>query len=248
MPGNMVPRQMFDHTLVPIKSPDRLHLLDYHAAPAAGITFEAGACLSLNSAGNFTTGAAQGATAVRPMPMFALQGTSNYSANSDAGNISGGVNSALPATGLFELETTEFVNQTYKPNDLLKPGTGDHLAKVMKLNAAPYGIYPVCGCVSKGLRYNRDNKRVLCFWTMFLPAGLNSSSSSSSSSSMSSSSLSSSSLSSSSSSLSLSSSSLSSSSLSLSSSSLSSSSLSLSSNSSSSNSSSSQSSSSAQGD
>ena len=219
MPGNLVPAQMYDHLLVIVKSPDRLWLVDHHAAPAAGQSYNGGSLLSLDSNAEFTVGLPVGQTGVRPMPVFAIQGTDNYSANSDVNNLSGGVNSGLVATGLFEIETTEYVSQTYKPNDLLTGATGAALGKVIKAGVSPYGDVPMCGVVSKGVNTNHDGKSVLRFWTVYLPAGVNASSSSSS--------VSSSSLSSSLSSSSNSSSSNSSSSNSLSSSSLSSSSASL---------------------
>ena len=172
--GTLVPSQMYDHTLVTVKGPPRLNRLDFSAAPAASQTILQGACVSINSAGAIVEGCVVGVAANRPMPMWAIQATDDFDANSDVGNISGGVQSAVVATGGFEIETTEFVNSptTYAPNDLLKPGLTTNLGKVMLATVPPYGVEVVVGCVSKIKATNRDGVTVLRFWTMFLPASL----------------------------------------------------------------------------
>lgn len=170
--GTLVPAQMYDHTLVSVKGPDRLNRLDFSAAPADNSTILPGAVVSIDASSNIVEGCAVGIDANRPMPMFALQGTDDFDANSDVGNISGGVQSALVATGGFEIETTEFVDTTYAPNDLLTAGTAGDLGLVTLATVPPYGTELVLGCVSKAVATNRDGVSVLRFWTMFLPASL----------------------------------------------------------------------------
>ena len=188
MPGNLVPAQMYDHSCVIVKSVDKLYLTDYAAAPAAGQTYRSGAVISLDSSGKFVKGLPVGQQGVRPMPMLAIQGTDNFSANSDVNNISGGVNSGYVCSAGYEIETTEYVPGAYVPNDLLTGATAGDIGKLKKAAVSPDGLVPVCGVVSKGKNTNHDGVVVLRFWTVYLPAGSQASSSSSSSSSMSSSS------------------------------------------------------------
>ena len=181
MPGNLVPAQMYDHSCVIVKSVDRLYVTDYAAKPAAGQTFDNGALVSLNSHGQFIVGLPRGQTAMRPMPFIAIQGTKNFSANSDVNNVSGGVNSAYVCSAGFEIESTEYSGATFHPNDLLT-GSLASPGKIAAAGVSPYKAVPMCGVVSKGLNKNHDGVSVLRFWTVFLPAGTNGSSSSSSSS------------------------------------------------------------------
>ena len=169
--GNLTPGSMFGHLLDVIKGPDKMHRLDFSVAPLAGeLIYEGGLC-SLNSSGLLVAGCAVGATANRPMPIFALQSWNDFDANSDIGNISGGTMSGLVAIGGFEISTTEFDSTaSYAPNDLLKPGLTDKLGKVVKATTVPYAAEPVVGCVSKGKATNVDGASMLSFWTMFLPA------------------------------------------------------------------------------
>jgi hypothetical protein len=184
--GTLTPAQMFDHSLNVIKGPSLMHRLDFHAAPAAGQAIAAGSVCSLNSNGQLVAGCGAGAAMNRPMPMFAIQNVDDFDANSDVGNISGGVMSAVVATGGFEIETTEYVTgSTYNPNDLLT-ASGASAGDVDRMSESPYGGQVAVGSVSTGTSTNADGKSALRFWTLFLPAGPatadNSSSSNSSSS------------------------------------------------------------------
>ena len=173
--GNLTPAQMYEHTLVTIKGPSRLNRLDYAVAPKALEAIKPGMAVSLDStAGTMIAGVPAGAAGNRPMPMFAIQDTNAFDANSDVNNMSGGVQSALVATGGFELESTEFLsaNTVYPPNTLLKAGTtSSHVGRIEPAAVSPYGAIPVVGVVSKGVSTNRDGISVLRFWTVYLPAG-----------------------------------------------------------------------------
>lgn len=173
--GNMVPAQMFDHSLDVVKGPSLMHRLDYHAAPLAGEPLVAGSLCSLNAAGQLIAGCPAGADQIRPMPMFAIQSINDFDANSDVGNISGGVMSAVVATGGFEIETTEYnTSGNFLPNTLLTAGAVD--GEVDAASGSPYGDEPIVGVVSTGAGLNADSKQVLRFWTVFLPASVNESS------------------------------------------------------------------------
>lgn len=169
--GTLTPGSMFSHLMTPIKGPNKMNRLDKSVAPKASEEIHEGALCSLHSTGTLIAGCAAGSTANRPMPMFAIQDTNDFDANSDSGNISGGVQSALVATGGFEISTSEYStvgSPTYNPNDLLTDGTA---GLVKKATAAPYGAQQIVGCVSDGVTTNVDGVSVLAFWTMFLPAG-----------------------------------------------------------------------------
>ena len=169
--GNLSPSQMFDHTLNVIKGPSLMHRLDYAAAPKADEEIRPGSVCSIDSNGQLVAGCAAGTAMNHPMPMFAIQDINDFDANSDVGNISGGVMSAVVATGGFEIETTEYVTAgTYNPNDLLTASASSK-GKVARMGEAPYGGQVGIGCVSKGVSTNADGKSVLRFWTVFIPAG-----------------------------------------------------------------------------
>lgn len=177
--GTLTPAQMFDHSLMVVKGPTLMHRLDFHGAPAASQSIYAGSVCSTNSAGLLVAGCSVGNAYNRPMPMFAIQNVNDFDANSDVRNISGGVMSAVVATGGFEIETTEFATGgTYNPNDLLTADTGT-AGLIERCTVPPYSSEVVIGCVSTGRNNNVYNKASLRFWTMFLPAGTPDSSTSS---------------------------------------------------------------------
>jgi len=190
MAGSLVPAQMYDHTLVPVKGAIAPRRLDFAAAPKTGEVIVEGMCCSLNAAGEFIKGCPAGTGGNRPMPIFMINSQDDFDTNSDKGNISGGVMSGLVGSGAFEVESTEFdSDDTYAPNDLLQSANGE----IILLDESPYQALTAVGVVSTGVSTNRDGKSILTFWTEYIPAGLNETLSSSSSSSESSSSESSSS-------------------------------------------------------
>lgn len=169
MAGNLVPDQMFDHTLVPVKGAIAPRRLDYHAAPKAGEDILEGMCCSLDSNGELVKGCPVGAVGNKPMPIFVINSQDDFDTNSDKGNISGGVMSGLVGSGAFEVESTEFeTGSTYNPNDLLQ---GLATGNLDLLGALPYGILTAVGIVSKGVSTNRDGISILTFWTEYIPAG-----------------------------------------------------------------------------
>lgn len=176
MAGTLVPNQMYDHTLVPVKGAIAPRRLDFAAPPKAGEDILEGMCCSLDKdTGELVKGCPQGALGNRPMPIFVINSQDDFDTNSDKGNISGGVMSGLVGSGAFEVETTEFVTGTYEPNDLLQstltvPADPDD-GKLQLAGVAPYGAVPVVGVVSKGVGTNKDGKTVLSFWTEYIPSG-----------------------------------------------------------------------------
>lgn len=185
MPGTLTPGQMFDHTVIELSGRSLTYPLDF-AAPAEptddAAVLQGGIC-SLNAAGNIVTGLGDAVNptvadlgALTPMGLIAIQGRDEFDANSDVGNISGGVQSALVCSGGYEVQTTEFVADTYLPNEPLTWAYGetatpatDYRGLVTKA-AATYSDNHLIGVVSRSEQPNEYNKSVLSFWTVFCPA------------------------------------------------------------------------------
>lgn len=173
--GTLVPSQMFDHNIDVVKGPSLMHRLDFHAAPVAGEAINEGSVMSLNPDGKFIAGCpAGGVAAVQPMPIFAMQGINDFDANSDVGNISGGVMSGYVATGGFEIATTEFdAGGTYLPNTLLtafEGGAAGTEGFLTDATGSAYKLETICGVVSKAAAVNADGKSMLSFWSCYLPS------------------------------------------------------------------------------
>lgn len=175
MAGTLTPGQMFDHSLTELSGRATMHALDFAAAPATGEAMNAGSVMTLNTNGQFIAGMGAGVANTHkyqhraPMAIWALQGTDEFDANSDVGNISGGVQSGIVASGGYEIQTTEYVAGTYRPNDLLTFAVGVHRGDVV-LSKDTYSDCHVVGVVSRGVETDADSKSVLSFWTVFCPA------------------------------------------------------------------------------
>jgi len=175
MAGNLTPGQMFDHSLTELSGRSTMHALDFSAAPAADELVYEGSVMTLDSNSQFVGGMGDGVAATTvyqhnaPMAIFAIQGTNDFDANSDVGNMSGGVQSGIVASGGYEVQTTEFVAGTYAPNDLLTFATGTDRGDVT-ISKDNYSDNHVVGVVSKGVELNADSKSVISFWTVFEPA------------------------------------------------------------------------------
>jgi len=175
MAGNLTPGQMFDHSLTELSGRATMHALDFSAAPAADEEVFEGSVMTLDSNGQFVGGMGAGVANTQlfehnaPMAIFAIQGTNEFDANSDIGNISGGVQSGIVASGGYEVQTTEYVAGTYSPNDLLTFAVGADRGDV-GIARDNYSDCHVVGVVSRGVDTNADNQSVISFWTVFEPA------------------------------------------------------------------------------
>lgn len=176
--------QMYDHKLDPVSGPPPMHRLEYFGPAASGASYNRGAVVSADSTGALVAGCAVGTVGNRPMPMFALQGTADLDVYSDPYNLGDNTPSALPATGGYELATTEFVQTSggetvaYAVNDFLTcTETGQlTLAGVDAGNSTK----PIMGVVSVANNGGTKNaigrntvsnygKPLLHFWTVFFP-------------------------------------------------------------------------------
>jgi propanediol dehydratase large subunit len=111
------------------------------------------------------------------MPLWAINDVTDYDAASDTGNISGGNIATYPATGGYELRTTEAVMTTpanYVSNALLVGATGGDLGKVTTVAAEAGGEVPlgsnVCGIVSSGYALDVYGQETVSFWPVYCPA------------------------------------------------------------------------------
>lgn len=197
-----VPRQMTAHSLEAKKGWPSPHAVDFSAkfhtsgadALIDGYVAFAGSLVSLNDSGNFIYGCAGGA-----MPMWLLQnsddpdvenpgGTLLTGASGTAGAWSAvaptGVVTALPASGAYELATTEFQGTGYLPNDPLRPlmtnsNDGDHAERgyidegawqTTASGAVSATNHDVVGICSKTEANNSHGISEVCFWPVYLPA------------------------------------------------------------------------------
>lgn len=176
---------MYDHKLDTVSGPPPMHRLEYFATAHKDASYYRGSVVSANDKGELIAGCGAGTPGNRPMPMFALVGTEDLDVYTDKFNWGDAVPSALPATGGYELATTEYLVVDgsgdlieYKVNDLL---TADSTGK-LKLASADAGnaTTPIVGIVSIANAGGRVNaigkatqsnygKPLLSFWTVFFP-------------------------------------------------------------------------------
>lgn len=168
MPGTNTPGQMYTHELNAKKGWPSPYALDYAAEYKSTVTgVKGGMVISLDSNGQFV----KGLSANSAMPIFALQNQSDFDVTTDVGNIMGGVGSGLVATGAYELQTTEFVADTYAPNDTLTVENNSSSANYGKLKKGTVNTDPIVGVVSSGQSNSpHDNSiSLLSFWPVYCP-------------------------------------------------------------------------------
>jgi len=179
MPGTQEIVNEFDHQLQPVKGWfDVTVSLDKDGKLKAGETPVAGMSVYMDANKEFVPGLEDGAMAV-----FIRQAHDSFDVDGPVGNIISQKMSGLVVSGGFEIATTEYISDTYAPNEpLTVQKTGADRGKVRKAT----GLYEedVVGIVSDGIfQEDMSKKNMLQFWTVYLPANpLNASSSSSSSS------------------------------------------------------------------
>jgi hypothetical protein len=201
MPGQVA--QLFAQALDDVKGWFHLAALDHSAKLSSALlgqstVIPAGRVAVINDVGEFVldrTGLSTNELTAMPIYLWNgsdhadVQNDGTSSANSSTVNwyaISPtGVMSGLVATGGYELQTTEFADRTYLPNDLLTAGTDGILTN---LNVTAYTTW-VCGVASWHVQgvadgtdpsggqaaassprgYNAHGVETLTFWSYFLP-------------------------------------------------------------------------------
>ena len=166
-----------------------------------------GSVVSLNADGQYVLGCDKGSASNFPVPCISMKNvfdpdvatgkvadpvdvevvvdgnTSNvtfYNPRKSTFSAVGGIITAIPCTGSYEIETTEFVTgSTYHPNDALIVGStaGVDLGKIdvapatLKNPYAAGNTSPVIGFVSKAtFTVDAYQQKRISFWANFIPA------------------------------------------------------------------------------
>lgn len=169
MPGDMVPGQMYDHELNVLKGWWHMHALDKVAAVAEGEVIPAGGVCYLDANGEFRSGQPENVLACLAWP-----NSTDFDVSADVGNIQEKNLMALPVTGPYEVQTTEFdASETYAYNDYLT-AWDSQLAGYVAANkgkvrpGTPYEN-TILGIVSAPAVANEHGVEWLSFWTYHLP-------------------------------------------------------------------------------
>lgn len=170
MPGNLVPDQMYDHELNVLKGWfTGMHFLDHSGPIADGEVITAGSVVYKDEAGEFRLGNPD-----NTLGMFAWPNSTDFDVSADVGNIQSFNLTALPSTGAYEVQTTEFdPRYVYNVNDYLAawfPGKPGYDAQY---NGHIFVGNPftdtLVGIVSQGKTENDFKKEVVSLWTYHLP-------------------------------------------------------------------------------
>ena len=150
---------IFTHDLQELKGLDVPFRLDKEATVAIGQVFNRGSVYHLDAA----TGQAVAGINGNSMPIFALNGTAD--ADVRAHNVMGG----LVASGGYELQSSEYTDDTYQYNDLLTAGVvGEPDAGIIKTGVVYSDL--ILGVVSKPPFANQYRVNVIQFWSVYIPA------------------------------------------------------------------------------
>lgn len=174
------PRQMTRHTLDAIKGWPSQSAVDFAAklsdnVPESRRPILSGTVLRLNDAGEYELGCGT----MDVMPLFAFNNSDDPDVVNEGGDPATekgiwigvsptGKMMALPAKGAYELMSTEFISDTYLPNDFLYATTGTG-ANDGKLRKATKGTHTICGVVSRGVVDNGHGNDALAFWPVLIP-------------------------------------------------------------------------------
>lgn len=168
--GAFDPSQTFDNLLIPVSGYVPNASLEISGKPVPGSTWKAGSLVSATSIDNDGSIVVNAGCADAAMPLFARGGAEDFDTKADTGNAIGRVCSLLPASGGFEIETTEYdMTETYDVNDFLTAATGDDAGLVTRSPDA-YSTRVIVGQVSRGVVEGQYNQSLLSFWTLAIPA------------------------------------------------------------------------------
>ena len=162
-----------------------------------------GSVVSLNENGQYVLGCGAGSASNFPVPCISMKNVFDpdvatgkvadpvevevsgetvtfYNPRKSTFSAVGGIITAIPCTGSYEIETTEFVTgSTYHPNDALIVGStaGVDLGKIdvapatLKNPYAAGNASPVIGFVSKAtFTVDAYQQKRISFWANFIPA------------------------------------------------------------------------------
>lgn len=131
-----------------------------------GVAFYRGSLVSLNATlGTGNKPKVKLGCGSADMPMWALDGSTDFGVAVNEYTLVGGSVRLVPATASVELITTEFTTGSYMPNTLLTAGTAGDVAKV-KPAGTYYSDAIVCGQVTRGAYADHNGIDVLAFLPM----------------------------------------------------------------------------------
>ncbi len=167
--------QMTAKTLNALKGWPSLSAVDFSAKfdpgiPSIDLPVPPGACVSLNSAGNYILGVGNS----KVMPLFTFYGSDDPSVTINGGNPAtdpgvyvgfspSGNALALVGCGAYELLTTNFVAGSYPPNTALTSAKSGG-SNPGKLVAGTMHTNMIVGIVSRGVINNGYGHAALAFW------------------------------------------------------------------------------------
>ncbi len=168
------PRQMTQHTLNALKGWPSPHAVDHAALfsesiDVARLPVLGGSVVRLNAAGKFELGVGT----LKVMPLFLFQNSDDPDVENDGGDPAtekgvfigitpSGKAMALVGMGAYELTSTEFVDDTYAPNDPLTSAlTGVTAGKIKK---GTMYTDMIVGLVSRGVTDNGFGFDAVAFW------------------------------------------------------------------------------------
>jgi hypothetical protein len=172
MPGDLVAGQMFDHECNVLKGWWHPHALDKSAGIADEELIIAGSVCYLDQNADFRSGLPENV-----MGMFAWPNSTDFDVSADVGNIQSKTLMALPTTGPYELQTTEYDDaQTYAVNDYLTAWDAQLVGYAAALKGKvrpgrPY-VNTLVGQCSSAPVQNENGKMWLSLWTLHLPIDL----------------------------------------------------------------------------
>ena len=153
---------------------------------AGSLKIRQGSIVHVNEDGEYQIGCPAGENLVFPVPCISMKNIydPDVTTGRDTGNYRtsqwcpvGGKITAIPLTGSYEIETTEFKavegTNPYVPGAALVPGAGDDIGLIVLATEMPGGSEPYCGFVSKApyapqVSYMHNR---LSFFANFIPAG-----------------------------------------------------------------------------
>lgn len=148
---------------------------------AASYKIRQGSVVSLDATGQYVIGCPAGTGANCPVPFISMKniidpdvqtGKEGKTMKDSTYSAVGGIITAIPATAGYEMESTEFVANTYHQNDALTPATGDNIGKITAATQAPGAGQPILGFVTEPSRVDWFNNTRIGFLLHFIPTGI----------------------------------------------------------------------------
>ena len=167
MPGTIVPDDFISHDLNPIKGWWDGHAVDKVAPVKEGEVILAGRVSRLNLAGEVELGLED-----NTVGLLAFPSSTDFDVSADRGNIQSQNLLTLPVIAPYEVQSTEFVADTYQVGNHLtaEPASAGVNAGLVK-KGEPF-VDTLVGHVTAPVEPNEYRKDILTFWTMYLPIAL----------------------------------------------------------------------------